>query len=129
MNDNAPSILIFTRKLHGGLTSLVKASDKFIATHKGMKGFVVVVGEREKLQEQVKSLAGKEKLAIPLTFFADGPAGKTAQQYKLNPKVAHTVLVYTNKKVTANFALQQARPEDIKALLGAAAKMIIDIDN
>jgi hypothetical protein len=105
------------------LTSLVKASDKFISTHKGMKGFVVVVGDREKLQDQVKDLASKQKLAIPLTFLADGPDGKTAQKYKLNPEVAHTVLVYDKKKVTTNFALQKIRAEDVKAVTAAADKI------
>ncbi|MFQ5810967.1 MAG: hypothetical protein ACE5JM_15220, partial [Armatimonadota bacterium] len=109
----APSILIFTRKLDGDLTSLVKASDKFISTHKGMTGFVVVVGDREKLQARVKDLASKQKLAIPLTFPAGGPDARDVQKYKLNPQVAHTVLVYNNKKVTSNFALQKIGAEDI----------------
>ena len=105
------------------MTSLVKASDKFISTHQGMKGFVVVVGEREKLEAEVKDLASKEKLAIPLTFLADGPTGATARSYKLNADVAHTVLVYEKKAVTANFALQKIRPEDVKAVEAAAGKI------
>lgn len=124
-NRNRPSVLIFSKELNEGLTSLVKKIDVFVKENqeKEMAAFVVFLEEdRAKLEPKLKELAEKEQLLIPLTFAIDGAKGPKA--YKLHQDVKTTVLVYKEKKVNANFALQKVEKEDVEKILAAAKKML-----
>jgi hypothetical protein len=82
------------------LTSLVKKIDA-ASKEKKVKSFVIVMGDEEKLPDQIKSLAEKE--GIKTTVFAvDNPAGPKGYNISKNADV--TVLLYKGQKVEVNHA-------------------------
>ena len=125
-NGKRPVVLIFARELNEGLTSLVKKVDAFVKENQGQKNmaaFVVFLEEdKTKLEPKLKELAEQEQLSIPLTIAIDGVQGP--KSYKLHPDVKTTVLVYKEKKVQANFALQKVEKEDVEKILAAAKNML-----
>lgn len=104
---NRPVVMIFTRKLDPSLASLVKkVNDKVEANQdKQMAAFVVLLGaDASSKADELKALAEKEKLSIPLTIAADQPNGP--ETYKIAPEAEETVLIYNNSKVKDNVALK-----------------------
>ena len=102
------------------MTGLVKKVNGFVNENKKSSATAVVVflgKETDALKAKLKKLSKDEKLDIPLTINADGT---TAEKFKLNDKVNVTVLVYRNKKVTANFAFNGIKEKDIEAVLASA---------
>lgn len=104
---------------------MVKKVDAFVKENqeKEMAAFVVFLEEdKTKLEPKLKELAAQEKLSIPLTLAVDGVQGPKV--YKLHSEVKTTVLVYKEKKVHTNFALQKVEKEDIEKILTAAKNML-----
>jgi aspartyl/asparaginyl-tRNA synthetase len=100
------------------LTGLVKNVNGFVHDNKGTAAFVVSLEkETDDAKAKLKKLAKDEKIVIPLTINADK---ETPKKFQLNDKVKYTVLVYRDKKVTANFALNTLAQKDIDTVLDAA---------
>jgi hypothetical protein len=103
------------------LTGLVKKIDAFVRENKksDAKAFVVLIGkDDEETRGKLKKFAKDEKLELPITVSADKAA--TVKTLKLDEKVKSTVLVYREKKVVANFALDKIGEKDVEAILAAA---------
>jgi hypothetical protein len=103
------------------LAGLAKKLDAFVKDNKkaNAEAVVVLLGKPDDAAKaKLKKLAKDEKLAIPLTISFD--KGATVDVQKLNEKVKTTVLVYKEKKVTANFALDKISDKDVEAVIAAA---------
>lgn len=83
---------------------LVASIQKLANTHrdKGLKTFVVFTGGPE-LKDPIEKVAADHSISIPLTFLPQGTNASDYAQFKVNPDAHNTVLVYKDKRVTANF--------------------------
>ena len=118
-NGTRPVVLIFTRDVDKGVVSLVKAVDE---AHKGKKdagAFLVLLDKDSKAgKEKIEKLQAEAKVSIPLTVNKLGE--KSPEGYKLNPDVKNTILVYKDRKVVKNFALDAISEKDVKEIVEAA---------
>jgi hypothetical protein len=103
------------------LTSLVKEIGETLKGKKNTAAFLVLQEKDPKAaSEKLNKLAAETKATFPLTVAEDGD--KSPSGYDLNPKVKHTILVYKDKKVVSNFALNDIAEKDLKAIVEAAKK-------
>jgi len=103
------------------LTGLVKELGALLKDKKDAAAFLVLQDKDQKgAAEKLDKLAAETKATFPLTVAMDGE--KSPSGFDLNPKVKHTILVYKNKKVLSNFALNEITEKDLKAVVEAAKK-------
>ncbi len=118
--------MIFAHEVTDSLTSLVKKVDKATAENskKRMGSFVVFCNDDEKLEDQLKSLAKKEKISKTVLSVVNDKAGPRG--YNLNPKADITVVLYVNRTVKANhtFKKGELKDKDIKAILADLPKIL-----
>lgn len=90
---------IFTRKITGDLTSLVKRIDEAVAKNQASKmaAFVVLLSDDpDEDEKKLKALAKKENIKhVPLTVF-EGVSGP--QAYKVAQDAEVTVMMWTGKQ-------------------------------
>lgn len=105
------------------MASLVKELDKVAAKNKNTFTYVVYLNDDQVVAKKtLVSFAKTNKLtAVDLTLNKSG--SKSPKGYKLNPKVKHTVLMYTGKKVVQNFALDKIDAAVTKKIVAAATKV------
>jgi len=110
--------MIFAREVSANLTSLVKKLDKAAADSKGKMGtFAVFCNNDEKLEEQLKELAKKEKLTNLVLSIDDRKAGP----YDNFPAEADvTVMLYVNRKVKVNHSFRKGelKEEQVDKVIG-----------
>jgi len=116
--------MIFAREVSDNLTSLVKKLDKAAAENKSMgTPFVVFCSDDEKLEDQLKALAKKEKLSkVVLTIDA-----KKAGPYDNFDKDADvTVMLYTSRKVKVNhtFKKGELKEKDVETVIKDLEKIL-----
>jgi len=103
------------------LTGLVKEIGEALKDKKNTTAFLVLQEKDQKAAaEKLNKLAAETKVTFPLTGAMDGDQSPSG--YDLNPKVKHTILVYKDKKVVNNFALNEITEKDLKAIIEAAKK-------
>jgi hypothetical protein len=118
-------VMIFAREVSTPLTSLVKKVNE--ETNKNstakMGSFVVFCSDAENLDKQLKELAEKEKLDKTILSI-DNPAGPKG--YEVAKEADITVVLYTKKKVEANFAFKkgQFKESDIAKILAELPKIL-----
>src|SRR5262249_15118213 len=98
--------MIFAREVNDGLTSLVKKIDAATAKHSEWKmgSFIVFCNDDEKLEDQLKEFAEKNK--IKKTVLAiDNPAGP--EKMKVAKDADVTVVLYVKHTVKANHAFKK----------------------
>ena len=101
--------MVFTRKADDTLASLVKRIDQTVADNqdKKMASFVSFLGsDAETLKETAKVFGDQHgiqhvALVVPAEY-NNGP-----DSLKLNPDADLTVMLYNNRAVTANHAIEQ----------------------
>ena len=98
---------IFTRKITGDLTSLVKRIDETVEKNQARKmaAFVVLLSDDPDADEKkLKSLAKKENIKnVPLTVF-EGVSGP--QPYKVAKDAEVTIMMWTKQTVKVNHAFR-----------------------
>src|SRR5438874_1839218 len=96
--------MIFARELTGPLTSLVKKIDQATAKNSDcrMGSFVVFLSADEAIEKKAKDLAEKEKLKNTILTSMENPGGPP--EYKVAKDAEVTVVLYTKRKVEANYA-------------------------
>jgi len=103
--------VIFAREVSDPLTSLVKALDKQLADAPPRRNgedklgiFVVFCNDDPDLPKRLQKLIDDVGLkhVVLCTFAKSGPP-----RYQIAPEASHTVLVYRDDIVTANFALRK----------------------
>ncbi len=117
--------MIFAREISDNLSSLLKKIDSATVENKGcnMGSFVVFCSDDESLEKKLKDLAGKEHFKkIVLTI--DNPSGPT--RYKVAKDADVTVVLYTNRKVKANFAFKKGelKSADVDKIVGEIDKIL-----
>ena len=103
---------------------MAKQIDSVVANSKQGMSFVVL------LDDDKSGAAGKLKAfrtksgtsKVGLTYNMGG--AKSPAGHKLDPKVKHTVLVYKNKKVVHNFAVNKLGAPQVAAITKAAKEVL-----
>jgi hypothetical protein len=120
-NGARPVVLIFSRQVDKGVASLVKAVDE---AHKGKKNagaFLVLLEKDQRAgEEKLAKLQAETGASIPLTVNKAGE--KSPEGYSVNADVKNTILVYKDRKVVNNFALDSITEKDVKEIVEAAKK-------
>src|SRR5688572_19276242 len=110
MHGGKPVAMIFAREVSDNLTSLVKKLEKATADSKGKKGsFVVFCSDEEKLEDQLKELAKKEKLSncvLTIDTKKSGPYDNFAAEADV------TVMLYAGRKVKTNHTFKKGELKD-----------------
>ncbi|HKB04202.1 MAG TPA: hypothetical protein VKD90_18405 [Gemmataceae bacterium] len=109
------------------MTSLVKQIDEATAKNKKaeMGSFVIFLDKSEDTEKKVKEFA--EKNGIKETVLAlDNPAGPKGYEIAKDANV--TVLLYTNRKVKANFVFEKGKmkTEDVEKVIKELPKILED---
>lgn len=106
-----PVAVVFARELTPQVASLIKGIDQATAKNKGddMCSFAVFCSDNEKLQDQLKDFASKEKVGA-MVLSIDNPTGPTA--YKINKDADVTVVYYTGLTVKSNHAFRKGELKD-----------------
>jgi hypothetical protein len=120
-------VAIFAREIDDNLAGLVKKVDE--ATIKNQKSemgsFVIFLDKSDETEKKVKEFA--EKSGIKETVLAlDNPAGPKGYDIAKDANV--TVLLYTNRKVKANFAFEKGKltAADVEKVLKELPKILED---
>ena len=118
--------MIFAREVSDNLTSLVKKVDAATVDNSKarMGSFVVFCNDDEKLEDQLKALAKKEKIKKTVLTIVDKKSGPTG--YALDPKADVTVVLYVNRTVKANHAFKKGelKDKDIQTILDDIPKIV-----
>jgi hypothetical protein len=101
--ETDPNVLGFFRETSEETARLIVQLNQLYVKNKA-RNFkavaMIVAGDSAK--KWLEDLSRKEKLEIPLTYFARGPKDVAARLYKLNPEVQNTFLVTVDRTVAAN---------------------------
>ena len=116
--------MVFAKNNAASLAGLAKKLDKLVAEKKDSKLTSVVnimAEEPEKAKEEVAKFAEKNELSNVAVTVTDE---KGAKNFKINPEADVTVMIYRDKKVTANYAVQAGKLDDktIAAIVADAEK-------
>ena len=123
---------IFTRKITGDLTSLVKKIDEIVQKNKKRKmaAYVVLLSDSPDADEKkLKELAKKEKISknVPLTVF-EGVSGP--ESYKVAKDAEVTVMMWVgrqrNVKVNHAFRAGELKKASINKIVADTAKILKD---
>lgn len=111
--DKKPTVVVFARTLNDSLGKLLAGLDRASLARKesGFKAWMTLLAETADLDGLAKWSQKQGLGAVPVGAFedVDGPPA-----YKLNRDADVTILVFVNKKVTANFALRSGELTDAK---------------
>jgi hypothetical protein len=123
--DGKPTLLIFMHDLTRPSAALTRALTAY-AESKAQDGLycgvIWLAADRSQTEAYLKRARQSLNLAAPVGISLDGAEGPGS--YGLNRKVALTVLVAKDNRVTANFALIQPALTDGPKILAEVAKLI-----
>jgi hypothetical protein len=117
--EDKPAVIVFARSLSDPLARLLGKCDEAIARlpKDAMRGWLTVLGEKTVGLDDVGKWAKQSGLkAVPVGVF-DDPVGPPS--YKLAEDADVTVILFVERKVTANFAFRAGELDD--AALGRVA--------
>lgn len=107
-----PAVIIFSRSLSDPLAHLLSKCDEAIAARPkdSMRAWMTVLGEKTVGLDELGKWAKQAGLkAVPVGVF-DDPVGPPS--YKLADDADVTVILFTQRKVIANFAFRQGELDD-----------------
>lgn len=100
------------------MVGLIKRVDEMLSDNKGMKAFVVALGDQAAFEEKLAKIAEENGITnVPLTVAVDGSNGP--KRYKLDKDTKTTVLYYSKKTVKKAWALDEVTEADIEAVVKA----------
>jgi hypothetical protein len=118
--------MVFAKNNAASLAGLVKKLDKLVADKKDSKltSVVNIMAEddaAEKTKEEITKFAETNEVKNVSLSLTNQEASKN---FKINPEADVTVLVYRDKKVTANHAVEAGKLDDktIAAIIADAEK-------
>jgi hypothetical protein len=120
-------VCVFTRKIDGSLTSLVKQINEQVGKNeeKQLSAFVVLLtDDQDKVKTELEKFAEKEKIHnVPLTL-VETPSGPP--DYKIHKDAEVTVLLWNQQKVVANHAFKAGamQKEQVATVMKDVAKML-----
>jgi hypothetical protein len=119
-------VMVFAKNNAASLAGLVKKLDKLVADKKDSKltsvvNFMAEEDAAEKAKEEITKFAEKNEVKNVSLSVTNQEASKN---FKINPEADVTVLVYRDKKVTANRAVEAGKLGDktIAAIIADAEK-------
>jgi hypothetical protein len=115
-----PAVIVFTRSVSDAVGQLMLACDEAVAARPkdSMRAWMTVLGEKTIGLDDLAKWATTQGLkAVPVGIF-DDPVGPPS--YKLAADADVTVVVFENRKVTANLAFRKGELDD------AAVKLVAD---
>lgn len=122
-NGSKPVAMVFARCADCPMTAkLIKAIDKANAANDKMGSFVVFCSDEEKLEGKLKDMA--KTAGIKTTVLSiDSPSGPG--KYKIAKDADLTVVLYTNRKVNANYTFKKGeiKDSDIDTIVAEVAKI------
>jgi len=120
----APVVMVFAREANPTVTKLIKKLDECTAKNQAsdMGSCVVFCSDAKDLEKQLQTLVKNEKVKNCILAI-DNPAGP--EDYKIAKDADVTVLVYKERKVTANLAFKKGemKDKDIDTVLAEVAKI------
>jgi hypothetical protein len=105
--DDKPAAIVFTRKLTPEVGKLLSTFDAWVGENPkdAVASWMTVLGEKTVTSDNLAKWSKETGLKqIPVGIF-DDPDGPPS--YRLNKEAEVTVLLFTKKKVIANYALQK----------------------
>jgi len=120
----APVVMVFAREVNPTVTKLIKELDATTAKNKSadMGSCVIFCSDAKELEKHLKTLVEKEKVQNCILAI-DNPAGP--EDYNIAKDADVTVLVYKERKVTANLAFKKGemKDKDIQTVIAEVAKI------
>jgi hypothetical protein len=105
-NGNKPVAMVFAREVTPALTSLIKKIDAVNEQNKDTMGsFVVFLGERDGLEDQLKKMAEESGLKNTVLSVDGNPAGP--QGYNVSKDADVTVVLYVERTAKVNHAYRK----------------------
>jgi hypothetical protein len=123
--EGKPTLLIFVHELTRPSLGMTRALTDYAAgrAKDGLAtGIVWLAADKSEAEQYLKRARQSLNLKAPVGISVDGIEGPGS--YGLNRKVALTILVAKDNKVTANFALVQPSLTEAPAVLGEVVKLI-----
>lgn len=118
-----PMVMVFARSTDGELATLIKKLDEAVAANgdKNLKAFVNVMGsDREAAEATANKLGSANVPSVVPVEFENGPAN-----YGINPKAGVTVILASESKVVANYAVDGAlSASDVEAIVAQLPKLL-----
>jgi hypothetical protein len=118
--------VIFAREITDPLTSLVKKLDQATADNSScrMGSFVTFLNDDESLEKKLKDLAEKEKIKKLVLTIEPNSAGP--RSWKIDKDADVTVILYTGRKVKANYAFKKGelKDSDIEKIVTDVKKIV-----
>jgi hypothetical protein len=107
----APVVMVFAREVNPTVTKLIKELDTCTSKNEASKmgSCVIFCSDAKDLENQLKTLVEKEKVKSCILAI-DNPAGP--EDYKIAKDADVTVLVYKDRKVSANLAFKKGEMQD-----------------
>ncbi len=108
-----------------GLIGLISVIDAYTKKHEKsrLSAFVAfLTDDKESIRPKIAELAKERRLTIPLVIPKDSKNGPPA--FKLNPKVKYTILLYREKSVKANLAVDSIDLDTVMKVIESAEKML-----
>lgn len=125
-NGSRPQVIVFTRSADPKVAQLVKKLDKAIAENEDsqLRVFVNFMGEdKEDVIDSAKKFAAKSKAKnVPFVLpneFENGP-----DNYGINAKADITVVMASETKVKANYAVANAKELNVDAVVANLSKIL-----
>jgi hypothetical protein len=120
----APVVMVFARDVNPTVTKLIKKLDACTAQNKEaeMGSCVIFCSDAKELEKKLQTLVKDEKVANCILAI-DNSAGP--EDYNIAKEADVTVLVYKERKVTANLTFKKGemKDKDIDAVLAEVAKI------
>lgn len=125
-NGNNPVVMIFARTADCPMAQkLIKKIDATTAKNqdKNMGSFVVFLSDEEKLESKLEEMVKDCKLKETVLSI-DTPTGP--EKYNVAKDADLTVVLYTNRKVKANYAFEQGKitDKDIEKIVADVSKIV-----
>ena len=125
-NGQRPQVMVFTRSAGAKVAKLVKQLDKAVAANEDseLRVFVNFLGEdKEDVVDTAKKFAAKTKAKnVPFVLpneFENGP-----DNYGINAKADVTVVLASDSKVKASYAVNSAKELDVEAVVKNLSKIL-----
>lgn len=95
-------------------------------SEKSLKAFVIFLSDDKKKMETDLSAIAKKLNANEISLAYLSPKSNAIKDYKINmdPVVHNTVMIYRNRRVTANFVNLGSDDKSMKALKDAIAETV-----
>jgi hypothetical protein len=124
-NESHPVAMIFARENSPEVAALIKKIDACTVKNSESKmgSFVVFLSDSDKLADDLKEFAKKEKIE-KCVLTIDKPAGP--RPYKVSKEADVTVVLYTKQMVKANYAFKKGelKDADVEKIVGDVSKIL-----